>query len=160
MSTKKNKLLTLCLVCDGQRVLLGMKKRGFGAGKWNGFGGKLMPGESVEAATKRELREESGIVAEKLEYIGVIDFEFSGNPEIQRVFFFRVDEFIGRPKEGEEMRPKWFALDKIPFEEMWPDDRYWMPLLLEHKQFRGRFLFDKDGKIIANKLQDMSKAEE
>lgn len=40
-----NKLLTL--------VLLGMKKRGFGAGKWNGFGGKVQPGETIEEAARR-----------------------------------------------------------------------------------------------------------
>jgi 8-oxo-dGTP pyrophosphatase MutT (NUDIX family) len=39
---------------NGSReILLGMKKRGFGAGKWNGFGGKLEENESNEAAAKR-----------------------------------------------------------------------------------------------------------
>ena len=49
------KVLTLVLVRDvpQRRILLGMKKRGFGAGKWNGFGGKLEPGESVQEAAKR-----------------------------------------------------------------------------------------------------------
>lgn len=48
-----SKLLTLVLVVQPGRVLLGMKKRGFGAGKWNGFGGKVQPGESIEDAARR-----------------------------------------------------------------------------------------------------------
>ena len=71
------KLLTLCLVSKGDEILLGMKKRGFGEGRWNGFGGKVEQGESVEEAARRELKEESGVVAEKLEKVGIIEFEYS-----------------------------------------------------------------------------------
>eukprot|EP00056_Hartaetosiga_gracilis_P017259 m.6783 g.6783 ORF g.6783 m.6783 type:complete len:151 (-) comp5533_c0_seq1:454-906(-) len=42
---------------DRKRILLGMKKRGFGKGKFNGFGGKLEKGETVEEAAVRELQE-------------------------------------------------------------------------------------------------------
>ena len=41
MSDRNRKLLTLVFLREGRRVLLGMKKRGFGVGKWNGFGGKV-----------------------------------------------------------------------------------------------------------------------
>ncbi len=50
---KKKKLYTLVFLVDDDRVLLGMKKRGFGAGKWNGFGGKVEPGETIEEAAIR-----------------------------------------------------------------------------------------------------------
>ena len=43
-------------------ILLGMKKRGFGTGKWNGFGGKIENGESAEQGAIRELEEESSLV--------------------------------------------------------------------------------------------------
>lgn len=42
-------------------VLLGLKKRGFGTGKWNGFGGKVEPGETIRQAAIREMKEEAGI---------------------------------------------------------------------------------------------------
>ena len=48
-----NKLLTLLFVIESDRVLLGMKKRGFGAGRWNGFGGKVDRDETIEEAAKR-----------------------------------------------------------------------------------------------------------
>jgi 8-oxo-dGTP diphosphatase/2-hydroxy-dATP diphosphatase len=46
------KVFTLALIFreDFSQVLLGMKKRGFGEGKWNGFGGKLDLGETIEQA--------------------------------------------------------------------------------------------------------------
>lgn len=49
----KNKILTLVLVHNAKQVLLGMKKRGFGVGRWNGFGGKVEQNESIVEAAKR-----------------------------------------------------------------------------------------------------------
>ena len=48
-----NQLLTLVLIMKGKQVLLGMKKRGFGKGKWNGFGGKVQDGEEILDAARR-----------------------------------------------------------------------------------------------------------
>lgn len=62
MTTRTLKPLTLLLLKDvaENKVLLGYKKRGFGEGKWNGFGGKLEPGETVAEAALREMKEVSG----------------------------------------------------------------------------------------------------
>jgi len=148
------KILTLgCLKKDG-KILLGMKKRGFGAGRWNGFGGKLNPGESIEEAAKRETKEECGIEIIELEKIGIIDFEFEGNPEILEVHLFSIKDFSGEPVETEEMKSQWFSFTEIPFASMWPDDEFWMPLFLEDKKFKGRFLFDKEGnKVLQKELE-------
>src|SRR3990167_5103320 len=116
------KITTLCIIHQHPNVLLGMKKRGFGAGRWNGFGGKVSLGETIEDAAKREIQEEAGIEAVNLHKIGVIDFEFKGNPEILQVHVFKSDNFSGKPTESEEMKPKWFHVNEIPFKEMWPDD--------------------------------------
>ena len=48
VSRPPNKLLTLLFVLTPGKVLLGMKKRGFGKGRWNGFGGKVQEGETIE----------------------------------------------------------------------------------------------------------------
>ena len=146
------KLLTLCIVHQHPNVLLGMKKRGFGAGRWNGFGGKVAPTETIEDAAKRELREEAGIKANHLDKMGIIEFEFMGNPEILEVHVFKTNEFLGEPAESEEMKPQWFHMDTIPFNEMWPDDVYWMPLLLSGKKFKGKFLFGKSDVILEEEL--------
>uniref|UniRef100_A0A8D0L2A8 Oxidized purine nucleoside triphosphate hydrolase n=1 Tax=Sphenodon punctatus TaxID=8508 RepID=A0A8D0L2A8_SPHPU len=94
------KLFTLVLVVQPQRVLLGMKKRGFGAGLWNGFGGKVQLGETIEQAARRELQEESGLTVDYLQKMGQITFEFVGNTELMEVHIFRADSFHGEPTEN------------------------------------------------------------
>ncbi len=135
------KQMTLCLLSRGDELLLGMKKRGFGAGRWNGYGGKVEAGETVEAAARREMLEESGVSLGDMEKVGVIDFSFAGKSEILAVNIFRSNAHSGAPIETEEMKPQWFKLTEIPFTKMWPDDQYWMPLFLAGKKFIGRFHF-------------------
>lgn len=48
-----NKLLTLVMIMKDNKLLLGMKKRGFGKGRWNGFGGKVQENETILDAAKR-----------------------------------------------------------------------------------------------------------
>lgn len=150
---------TLCLIHDkpNKRVLLGMKKRGFGAGRWNGFGGKLEPGETLLAAARREMSEESGITVEESNIIevGNIDFEFQAKPgETLEVHIFRIEKWSGEPTESEEMKPQWYSVDQIPFAEMWPDDIHWFPLFLAGKRFKGRFLFGEGDSILESNLID------
>ena len=145
---------TLCLLNQPPRILLGMKKRGFGVGRWNGFGGKVLPSETIEEAAIREMREESGVTITKMEKVGVLDFSFTGKSEILEVHIFRVDEYDGGPVETEEMAPKWFLHSAIPFDNMWPDDRYWFPLFLAGKKFSGSFLFGEHDAILERKIQE------
>tara|TARA_B100000745_G_scaffold119718_1_gene77415 strand:- start:8496 stop:8972 length:477 start_codon:yes stop_codon:yes gene_type:complete len=156
-----NQVLTLGIVCDGERVLLGMKKRGFGEGRWNGFGGKVEEGETLEVALCREFEEEVCIVPQSYEEIGLLKFTFDSVPDILEVHIFKIDEFSGEPFETEEMRPKWFTHSEIPFSDMWSDDVYWFPYLLESKKFEGHFHFDRpadknhEGKILGYEIEEI-----
>lgn len=100
------KILTLCIIRQNNKILLGMKKRGFGAGRWNGFGGKLLEGETIEDGARRETKEEAGVDLIDLNKVGIIDFEFEGNSEILQVHIFKINEFLGKPAESEEMKPQ------------------------------------------------------
>lgn len=146
------KILTLCLLHQDNRILLGMKKRGFGAGKWNGFGGKVESAESIEDAAKREIFEEAGIVVVDIEKMGTLDFEFQGNPEILEVHIYRATDFTGEPVESDEMRPQWYDLKEIPYDLMWADDRHWFPLFLNNQKFTGKFLFGEGDLILEKNL--------
>lgn len=149
------KILTLCLVVRDREILLGMKKRGFGAGRWNGFGGKLEPGETIEDGAKRETKEECGIAIERMEEVGIHEFEFENDRgEILEVHVFRVDRWDGEPAETEEMRPKWFAFADIPYDDMWPDDRFWFPIFLAGKRFETKFLFGEDDRVLEQSIEE------
>ncbi|MBU2109803.1 8-oxo-dGTP diphosphatase [Patescibacteria group bacterium] len=136
-------------------VLLGMKKRGFGAGRWNGFGGKVNEGEEIIEAARRELLEEARIIVDKVEHVGILDFFWKDKSEVLEVNIFKANDFKGEPVESEEMKPEWFHIDEIPFMEMWPDDKYWFPLFLKDRKFIGRFLFDDSDNILEQELREM-----
>lgn len=150
----KKKILTLCIPVQDGKVLLGMKKRGFGMGRWNGFGGKLEQGETIEEAAKREAFEEAEISIEEMRPIGTLDFEFKGDETILEVHIFKVMRFAGTPTETEEMKPEWFPIDAVPFQKMWPDDIYWFPLFLADKSFTGKFVFGKGDVILEQHITE------
>jgi len=151
---------TLCIVLDRvkERILLAMKKRNFGAGKYNGFGGRVEAGETVEQAAIRELREESLLEANitHLKKAGEIDFYFPHKPEFdQTVHVYLLEQYRGEPKETDEMAFKWFDVKAIPYHQMWDDDKYWLPKVLEGKKLRASFTFKEvNGENIVNE-QDM-----
>lgn len=148
------KILTLVLILQGEKILLGMKKRGFGAGRWNGFGGKVREDESIEDAAKREVKEECGLEIKRLEEVGVHEFEFvKERGTILEVHVFRGLSWQGEPFETEEMRPKWFLTSKIPYQDMWPDDILWLPTFLEGKKFRTKFLFGDGDQVLEQKIE-------
>ncbi|NCP77443.1 8-oxo-dGTP diphosphatase [Candidatus Gracilibacteria bacterium] len=133
-----------------KQILLAMKKRGFGEGKWNGAGGKVEDGETIIQAASRELAEETGIsiAPEKLEARGVLHFHFSSKPEWnQDVNVFVSHGYTGSFEETEEMKPEWFDTDKIPFDTMWEDDIYWLPRVIEGEKVEFEFYFGDDGLI-------------
>ena len=142
------KILTLCIVYQYPKILLGMKKRGHGEGKWNGFGGKVEQGETIEEATKRETKEEAGIETSKIERLGILEFSYQDGSGNMEVHVFCAKEFKGSLTESEEMKPKWFDINEIPYDQMWDDDKYWLPLFLKNKKFKGKFSFDISNKII------------
>ena len=142
------KILTLCIIHQHPKILLGMKKRGPGEGKWNGFGGKVEKGETIEEGAMREMREESGIEICKMNKLGILEFEYQDGSGNMEVHIFDVEEFTGSPMESEEMKPKWFFVDKLPYNQMWSDDRYWLPMFLNRKRFEGKFVFNESNEIV------------
>jgi 8-oxo-dGTP diphosphatase len=143
----------ICFLLKDGQVLLGMKKRGFGAGKWNGFGGKVKEDEDMTASVIREVKEEAGvdIAPADLRDAGTIEFRFQNTPDWDNVcHIFTTARWSSEPAESEEMRPEWYVANKLPFESMWVDDPHWVPLVLAGKKIKGRFLFSDDGKEILN----------
>jgi 8-oxo-dGTP diphosphatase len=143
---------TLLFVVREGRILLMRKKRGLGAGKINGPGGRIDPGETPVECALRELREELCVTSRSAEIGGELSFQFVDGYSVH-VYVFRSDSCEGTPQETAEAAPLWTRVDRIPYEEMWSDDRLWLPLLLRHTPFRGRFLFDGD-RLLDHRLEE------
>ena len=152
------KQTTLCVITRGEgedrEILLAMKKRRFGVGKWNAAGGKMdkkKGDKNILDAAIRETKEEIGIKVKDLEKVAVLSFHFPYIPKEddwdQDVHVFLANNWKGKPKESEEMAPKWFKLADIPFAEMWDDDKFWLPGILKGEKLRAKFIFKK-GEII------------
>ena len=145
---------TLCFLIKENQILLAMKKRGFGVGKWNGVGGKVKDGENLEKTVQRETWEEIDVKPVEFKKVAVLDFLFPELPKDinwnQRVNVFLVTKWEGEPTESEEMKPQWFKMDKIPFKSMWNDDLLWLPRVLQGEILKGRFTFAQDQETIKN----------
>ena len=146
---------TLVYLFRGQEILLAMKKRGFGVGKWNGVGGKLKDGETMAEAAKRETMEEIEVDVQLSEPHGQIHFH-DGDSEWM-VHVFRTNDFTGQPNETEEMRPQWFKVADIPYADCWADDEYWLPLLIAGKKFAAEVWLNDKNEVIKADVKELSK---
>ena len=151
---------TLCFLLRGDppQVLLGLKKAGFGVGKYVGFGGKIEPGETASQAAIRELEEEAGVRIETrdLQEMGHLTFLFPARPSWSMVaHVFVTAAWRGDPVESEEIRPAWFDAGQLPFARMWQDAPHWLPDVLAGRPVRMRFVYAADNETV----QEMQREE-
>lgn len=146
---------TLCFLVKGQPIdglLLGWKKTGFGQARYNGFGGKIEAGETVVQAAVRELQEECRVIVDvaHLENVGRLEFIFPAEPDFDHdVHIFLARVWQGEPRETVEMKPCWFAISDIPYQQMWADDIYWLPKVLRGGKVSGRVVFQANNEDLA-----------
>lgn len=148
---------TLLFVIRDGEILLIRKKRGLGAGKMNGPGGKIDAGETPVQCAVREVEEELCITVLDPVEIGILRFQFVDGLAIE-CHVFRATEFSGNVQETAEAKPHWTPLDAIPLHEMWEDDRYWMDHLVHTRKFRGYFEFD--GELMLSKRMDLVESDD
>jgi 8-oxo-dGTP pyrophosphatase MutT (NUDIX family) len=144
---------TLCFLVKGDEVLLGMKKRRFGVGKWNGVGGKVLEGENIVTAALREIKEEIGVVVAEgdPQLVATLNFNYTDNHDwAQECSVFLISRWEGEPVESEEIKPQWYSRNALPFNDMWIDDPHWLPLVLAGKKIKGSFLFEDKGGSMLN----------
>ena len=134
---------TLLFVLSDGRILLIDKKTGLGAGKVNGPGGRIEPGETALQGAIREVQEELCVTPTGVQEAGELYFQFVDGYSLHGTVF-TASGFDGELCETYEAAPRWTSLDKIPYERMWADDALWLPLLLRGQRFRGYFIFDGD----------------
>ena len=132
-----------------QNIVLAMKKRGFGMNKWNGVGGKVESGETIEQSAIRETQEEIAVIIKDIVKVAELTFYFSENPDWnQVVHVYFAENWEGEPIESEEMKPQWYTVDSIPYENMWPDDIFWLPEVIKGQKLKASFTLDSHDTIL------------
>ena len=132
---------TLCFLIRDGKILLIRKKRGLGAGKINGPGGRIEPGEEPHECAVRETSEEVGLTPLDVQNRGELHFQFADGYSLHCTVFV-ANEYTGELVETDEALPIWTSLESIPYEEMWADDIHWLPGVVSGGTFRGYFHFD------------------
>ncbi len=136
-------------------ILLAMKKRGFGAGRWNGVGGKLQGEETITQALVREAQEEINVLVKQtdLQKVAELAFTFPHRSDFDQLVHVYVTEvWSGEPVESEEMKPEWYSVENIPFDTMWPDDTFWVPFMIDGKLIKGGFTFGEGDVIVEQEV--------
>ena len=150
------RMTTLGILRQGDHVFLGMKKRGFGAGKWNFPGGKGKEGEAPERCVIRETRQEFKTRIGTLHLVAILYFYFADVDPIkgwdQKCYVFAVDSWSGQPQESGEMLPQRWPIAAIPYEQMWPADRHWIEPVLSGEVLTGYFLFTAEPKCLEHQI--------
>lgn len=145
---KENAVLSF--IVDNDKVMLIHKKTGLGKGKINAPGGRVEPGETLEQAAIRETNEEVGLTCWDLTECGQLHFIFTGGYSLHGTVFI-TDKYKGEPVETVEAKPFWCHLNKIPYTQMWEDDRHWLPHVLNGFYIKGFFIFDDD-KMLSHRV--------
>ncbi|KAJ2858985.1 hypothetical protein GGI22_003136 [Coemansia erecta] len=122
------------------QVLLGLKKRGMGVGLWNGFGGKVEPKETFDECAHRELKEECGLSAAAMRHVGTL-FMKRRDGTGMTICVYTAHGLSGPIVESDEMKPKWFDVLDLPYDNAYKEARLWWPTMLDGKPFVGRFAF-------------------
>lgn len=102
--------------------------------KYNGLGGKMLPGEDIVSCLKREIMEEAGLVCEKILLRGTINWTGFGPQEEDWLgFIFRIDQYSGVPfEENEEGQLSWVRIDQLGELPMWEGDRFFLPMVFDN----------------------------
>ena len=127
------------------------KDKDIHAGKWNGLGGKFSLHETPEECAIREIKEESGLIAEKLDLKGMITFPKFKDGEDWYVFVYVVTEFRGVLQECEEGELHWIANEDLTSLNLWEGDRIFFPWLEQNRFFSAKFVY-KDGNYVTHEV--------
>jgi ADP-ribose pyrophosphatase YjhB (NUDIX family) len=136
----------VCFLRKEEEVLLVLVEYSETNKKWNGIGGFIESGETYKDTLVREIREEIGVTleTESLKKVAVVQ----ENPElILHIYILHIyfaDEWEGEPSISDSSIKKmqWFVPATIPYDQMWPDNKYWLPQILEGKMIKATVFKD------------------
>ncbi|MFT5206914.1 MAG: 8-oxo-dGTP diphosphatase [Candidatus Omnitrophota bacterium] len=120
------------------------------AGKWNGLGGKLNPGETPEECIIREVKEESGLDIQAPQLKGVMTFPGFQNIEDCYVFLFRATEFSGSLINSPEGELNWIDDDQLLDLPMWAGDKLFFDWMKQDQFFSAKLEYSGEKLVSHN----------
>lgn len=142
-------LATLCYVKKNNKTLMIhriKKENDMHEGKWNGLGGKFLPGETPEQCVIREVEEESGLIIEKPVLKGFLTFpKFSKNVDWY-VFVYEAYNYSGEIIESDEGHLEWIRDSELTDLNLWEGDQHFFKWMDENKLFSAKFYYE-NGKL-------------
>lgn len=138
------KLATLCYLRQAGKTLMVhriKKENDMHAGKWNGLGGKLEPGETPEECALREVFEESGLRMANPTLKGLLTFPAFAEDEDWYAFVFVADEFEGELIDSPEGTLRWIDDTELLELDLWPGDKVFLQWLDRSGFFSGKFIY-------------------
>ena len=153
---------TLCyLKKDGRTLMLHRikKENDVHEGKYNGLGGKFLPGETPEECVVREVKEESGLQIRKPQLRGVMMFPAFKDNEDWLVFLFTASEFSGSLSDCDEGRLEWIDDDKLLSLNLWEGDKLFLKWVEQNKFFSAKFIY-KNKQLVDHRVTFYHKDDE
>ncbi len=139
---------TLCYIeKDGAYLMLHRvkKENDINRDKWIGIGGKFEPGESPFDCARREIQEETGLIATSLSYRGIITF-ISSDYGTEYMHLFTSDQFEGQILENcDEGKLEWVKKDEVYNLPIWEGDKIFLRLIEKKSDFFSlKLVYEKD----------------
>ncbi len=148
------KLATLCYLRENGKTLMLhriKKENDMHQGKWNGLGGKFLPGESPEECARREIKEECGLEVGQLKLKGFIVFPMFDGSDDWYVFIFVGENITGKQIVSNEGTLKWIRDDELYELPLWEGDKIFLRWLDENRFFSAKFIY-KEGRLISHSV--------
>jgi 8-oxo-dGTP pyrophosphatase MutT (NUDIX family) len=153
---------------EGSRICLGVRKRasnGLGLNLIAGIGGKIgdsaeIQDETASMAMDREANEEIGVKVLEKQDMGRVRFIFTHKPPEsnwnQEVRIYSITRWEGKPCETESIKPLWFDIQKLPWEQMWEDNQYWLPRILSGERIEAVILYRDEDHVQECQFEEVS----
>ncbi|MEY8462336.1 8-oxo-dGTP diphosphatase [Streptococcus merionis] len=121
---------------------------------WIQSGGKVEFPESFREAAVRELKEETGLTARKLQLKGISGYTNPDKRERHVYYDFLCTDFEGQLLvDAPEGEPRWFQISELDHLDMQADIRERLPLYWEEGSFERIHYWDEEGQVIARTVE-------